>query len=181
MIWIDIPKYKGLYKINSLGEIKSCDKITNGIKSIGRPIILSKNKVGYMFVKLSKNNKKQMFQIQKLMALTFVGYIPDGKVVDHIDSNKTNNDINNLQFLTIRENSIKEKLAENGHIDICYRKDNNKWRVRLQISTGRLSVGNFEKINDALEAYDKACKDHNIINHNKISIRGEKLIDLLKS
>ena len=181
MIWKNIPEYENLYKLNLFGEIESHDKTTNGIKSTGRPIILSKNKVGYMFVKLSKNGKKQMFQIQKLMALTFVGYIPDGKVVDHIDNNKTNNNINNLQFLTIRENSIKEKIIKNGYIDIHRRKDNGKWRVRLQIPTGRLNVGHFGTMVEALEAYDEACKKHNIINHNKIPIKGEKLIDLLKS
>lgn len=179
MIWKDIPGYEGLYRLNINGQIESCNKMMYKTLSPKKLVKLSKNKSGYIFVNLSKRNIKQMFQIQKLMALTFAGGVPHGKVVDHIDADKTNNNINNLQFITQRENAVKELLLKNGYVDIYQRKDNNKWRARLQLSHKRLSIGNYDTINEALLEYDKACIEHNIVNYNITPIEGVLLSSFL--
>ena len=65
------------------------------------------NKDGYLFVNLCKNGKVKKYYIHKLVAQA---YLPNPKnlpEVDHIDNDKTHNYLNNLQWITHRDNVRK--------------------------------------------------------------------------
>lgn len=92
----DIRGYEGLYKITDTGKVWS--ETTK--KFLSPDIIVG----GYERVTLSKNNIKRRYRVHKLVYETYKGDIPEGKVVNHINENKRDNSIDNLNLLTIEEN-----------------------------------------------------------------------------
>lgn len=110
-IWKDIPNYEGLYKISNFGNIKRYIKTQNKWKNKK----ITENKDGYYITSLSKNDKKKVYLIHRLVAETF---IPDKNKyklmlweekekidveklqINHIDENKKNNFIGNLEWCT---------------------------------------------------------------------------------
>lgn len=95
-IWRDIPDYEGLYQASNLGRVR------NGKGAILKPHTYSYN---HQQVTLYKNKKPHFLIIARVIWETFVGPIPEGMQVNHIDENPTNNALSNLNLLTPRENS----------------------------------------------------------------------------
>lgn len=60
---------------------------------------------GYRIVTMYNHGKKRGMSMHNLVAKAFIGDIPDGYVVNHIDGNKVNNNVNNLEIITISENN----------------------------------------------------------------------------
>ena len=100
-IWKPVVGYEGLYEVSNLGRVKSLPK--RGYKSGG--ILKQRCKDDYMDVRVSKNNKKHTLSVHRAVAEAFIPN-PDNKlVVNHIDGNKSNNCVNNLEWNTYSENS----------------------------------------------------------------------------
>jgi hypothetical protein len=100
-VWKDISGYEGLYMISNLGRVKSMHKHTNRKSEFMTPGVHSH---GYIEVHLSKNRVRTKYFIHRLVATHFIDAI-DGKTeVNHIDNDKTNNCVTNLEWCTRREN-----------------------------------------------------------------------------
>ena len=99
----DILGYEGLYKINENGEIYSIPRkgTINNIRKISQ----RKNKYGYMQVVLMKNNKMKTFLVHRLVAQAFIPNYNSFPQVNHIDGNKANNRVANLQWCTVSHNT----------------------------------------------------------------------------
>ena len=65
------------------------------------------NGYGYLFVDLSKNGKTKVFKVHRLVAQAFIPNPCGFDTVDHIDGNKKNNYISNLQYLSRGDNARK--------------------------------------------------------------------------
>ena len=72
-----------------------------------RQVVTPINDRGYKLVQIWDGGKPKTYTLHKLIALLFLGETPDGFEVDHIDNDKLNNHVNNLQFLTVAENRKK--------------------------------------------------------------------------
>ena len=96
-IWKDIKEYEGLYQVSNLGRVKNLytNSILKGCKHIN----------GYLGVTLSKNGSKSTKKIHRLVAQAFISNTENKSQVNHIDENKTNNMISNLEWVTAKENS----------------------------------------------------------------------------
>lgn len=95
-MWKDIPDFEGLYSINEYGQVLSLRK-----NRLLRPAI---DKYGYLKVTLFKDGVPHYRTIHRLVAITYIDK-PIGKdCVNHIDENKLNNHISNLEWVTIKEN-----------------------------------------------------------------------------
>lgn len=107
-IWKNIKGYNGKYQVSNYGKVKSHYK--NGKEKILKPII---SKKGYYRVGLSNKGEIKYYTIHRLVMNAFVGEC--NLTIDHLDTNKGNNRLDNLEYVTQRENCIrawKNKLCK---------------------------------------------------------------------
>ncbi len=97
-IFKDIKGYEGLYQVSNLGRVKSFNR---GKERILKPCL---DRYGYFHVTLSKNGKQKGCTIHRLVATTFIPNPNNLPQINHIDGNKTNNKIENLEWCTAQEN-----------------------------------------------------------------------------
>lgn len=104
-IWKDIKEYEGKYQISNTGKVRSLVNNKNKIRK--QPKILKPylDKDGYEIVRLSKNSKLKAFKIHRLVAIYFLDNVKNKLAVDHIDTNRRNNNYTNLRWVTNEENS----------------------------------------------------------------------------
>jgi len=168
-IWKDIKDYEGLYMISSFGNVKSLGgKIINrgAGKMISKERILKKciNDMGYYVLNIYKNSKIKHIKIHKLVATHFLNHKPNGYkiVIDHIDNNKLNNNVNNLQLISVRENvskDIDKNKTSSKYIGVHLNKKLNKWKSTIQIHGKLKHLGYFTDEYEAHEAYQKALSN----------------------
>lgn len=96
-IWKDIEGYEGLYQVSNLGRVKrfTSGRILKDCKITG----------GYIGVNLSKNSIKSTKKIHRLVSQAFIPNPENKPEVNHIDENKSNNNVNNLEWVTRKENN----------------------------------------------------------------------------
>ena len=97
-IWRDIEGYKGLYQISNKGHVKS---LKWGKERILRPMI---NTSGYYCIILCNDSVKKAFQLHRLVAQAFIPNLYNKPQVNHLDENKLNNCVDNLEWATAKEN-----------------------------------------------------------------------------
>lgn len=102
--WEPIKDYEDLYMISNTGLVKRI-KFINGKHNFAQERLLKPilNKDGYMFVRLCKDGKTKNKRIHKLVVSAFLG--ESDLQVDHIDGNKQNNRLDNLEYVTPKENT----------------------------------------------------------------------------
>lgn len=103
--WKIIPDYT-MYLVGSNGEIRSLQ--TGKLKTV-KPIIVH----GYHYVNLYKNKKHKRFAVHRLVASAFIPNPENKYAVDHIDCDKSNNDVSNLRWVTAKENSNNPITVKN--------------------------------------------------------------------
>lgn len=100
-IWVPIAGYEDLYHVSNFGRVKS---LHYNRTNVPRILSAKHNQGGYHFVTLSKNNKQRNRKIHILVAQAFIPN-PDAKPqVNHIDGDKSNNRVENLEWVTASEN-----------------------------------------------------------------------------
>lgn len=110
-VWRNITNYEDTYQISNLGNVRSKDRVVLYIdkrKRIfpGQTMKLNIDTKGYYKVNLRKNNKFKSLRIHKLVAEHFLKKEIGKNIVNHKDGNKLNNCVDNLEFVTISENTI---------------------------------------------------------------------------
>ena len=168
-IWKDIPNYEGLYQVSNLGRVKSLDRVVKYKDGRERFIlgvimspVLSDN--GYLLIRPSKKGVKKLFKVHQLVAMAFLNHKPDGHklVVDHIDNDKLNNRLDNLQIITQRENTSKDKYGKTSkYTGVSWHKQRNKWVARIVFNRAKEYLGSFTNEFDAHMAYSNRLKEIN--------------------
>lgn len=108
--WQDIQGYENVYQISTFGRVKSLSRsfIDNRghNRSVKEKILSQKEtKFGYLSVHL-RTNKESWPSIHTLVANNFIKNIQNKETVNHINCNKQNNTINNLEWATNKEQMI---------------------------------------------------------------------------
>lgn len=111
-----IAGYEGLYLINTNGAIYSF--VSNRLLRYGYL------RGGYSFVILVKNKEKKIFRVNRLVASTFLGNNLKTKlVVNHKDENPRNNKVENLEWITQKENCNYGSRNKKLSVALMNRKD----------------------------------------------------------
>ena len=92
----DIPGYPG-YQISNTGKVFSRNR--------NKFLTFSSDKDGYLRIGISNNNIEKHFRIHRLVGLTFIPNLDNKPCINHIDGNKSNNNVCNLEWNTIAENN----------------------------------------------------------------------------
>ena len=166
-IWKDIPNYEGYYQVSNLGRVKS---LSREILNQGKFPFISKEKIlkerisknGYNMIYLCKNGKLRNISVHIMVAMAFLNHIPDGTnkiCVDHINNNSLDNRLENLQLITQRENSSKDKKNKTSkYTGVCWDKKRNKWKGYIEINKERKYLGYFTDEYEAHLAYQNQLK-----------------------
>ena len=110
----DIAGYEGLYAVTSCGKVWS-----HKSKKFLKPF---DNGFGYLLVRLSKDGKQKNFRIHRLVAEAYIDNPENKPQINHIDKEKNHNYINNLEWVTSKENilySVKDRGEHSVKPVVC--------------------------------------------------------------
>lgn len=115
MQWRAIQGYEGYYEVSDSGLVRSLDRIIPearfGQRRVrGRMMKLTVNSDRYMVVNLRKNGTTYVAFVHRLVAQAFIPNPYHYPVVNHINGNKQNNEVSNLEWATYTENNIHALL-----------------------------------------------------------------------
>jgi hypothetical protein len=126
------------YEVSNLGNVRR--KLNTGeYKYINCSILKSGG--GYKYFQVVRDKKRINYLIHHLVAKVFIGDRPDGLVIDHIDRNSLNNNINNLRYVTQKENvhnnstfnnDVKEEGLDRHKIICKIYQDKNKDAIKIK-------------------------------------------------
>lgn len=152
----NIKGFDGLYSIDEDGKVYS--HISNKYL---KPSLNRNNSRGMLFVVLVKNKQKYVKYIHKLVAENYLEHVPCGYevVVDHIDNNKLNNNVNNLQLISNRLNLSKDKKNKTSkYTGVSWNTQKSKWVSQFNIGFKKIYLGQFKCELAAAYAYNSKLK-----------------------
>ena len=178
-VWKDVVGFEDYYEVSNTGKVRRKDHITvykNGARARFSQTILKPSvfKKGYLMVYLSVKSKKKTKSVHRIVAEAFIPNPENKETVNHIDCDKTNNHVSNLEWLSNEENI--QHSVENGRYEyrderkmlgrrkqkgnytsqyygVSYDKVNNKWIMQFTYKGKRTYKGGFETEEEAAEAY----------------------------
>lgn len=150
--------FTGIYQVSTLGRVRSVDrtikrkdgKVYRFNGKIINPSLRDSRNGKYLTVNLCNNGKNTTFDLHRLVADAFIPNPENKPTVDHIDTDPTNNRVENLRWFTYKEQLNDNKLTKKHHRDsIC--------KKVICITTNT----EFESVKEAADYY--GCNDSNII------------------
>lgn len=164
--WKDVKGYEGLYQVSNKGRIRTPPRDVTRYRKGKKDIFKRKerilkpcpNRSGYVCLYLYKNGKRTTRPVHQLMAEAFLGHKPNGHkiVVDHIDNNRLNNNLENLQLITQRENISKDRCkGTSKYTGVSWSKSSNKWVSSMYVNGKTKHLGTFTDEHEAHKAYQK--------------------------
>jgi len=154
-IFKDVPGYEGSYQVSDLGRVKS---LKFNREKILKPSV---NNKGYLCLNLCDKEKVKNVKIHQLVVMAFLNHAPDGTmkiIVDHIDNDKLNNRLSNLQLISVRENTSKDRKGSSKYTGVCWSKNSNKWMSSIEINGKSKFLGYFDLEEEANKYYQNALK-----------------------
>jgi hypothetical protein len=163
-IWKDIPNYENYYQASNFGKIRSKDRIIASSYGStqyrnGRILKCKPSSDGYVRVVLSVEGVHSYYTVHKLIAVTFLSmdYNQNGMDVDHVNGNKSDNRVSNLEVVTRRENTsrgFKRKGTKSGETGVWAAR--GKWSANIRRNGERINIGVFDSKEEAIKYYNMA-------------------------
>lgn len=157
--WLPIIGFEGLYEVSSFGNVKALERqVMNngGIQRRHECILKTTKKNGYLLVVLCKNGRTYPRLVHRLVAGAFLDNPENKPVVDHIDTDPSNNHVDNLRWATVSENCLNpltrthNSVSKMGHKGYLKAHSEETKRNISEMNKGRkLSEEHKRKISEA--------------------------------
>jgi hypothetical protein len=158
--WKDIVGFEGLYQVSNQGKVKSLEKQSYDGRVLPEKLLKRRiNPQGYDIASIRKNNKQYYKPVHRLMMEAFKG--PSPLMVDHLDGVRDNNILENLEYVTNRENCIrgknclKKKNKSSKYVGVKKTVDGT-FQARINIKGKVTHLGTFKDELMAHQAYMNA-------------------------
>lgn len=166
--WRKIPGFEH-YEVSDLGQVRSC--CFTKIRKNGRPYthkgkILTQTveKDGYFRVSLYINKRCYVKKVHRLVYESFIGKPNEGLLVDHINNNRKDNRLCNLQAITNADNLAKDTWRHRKRKDLplgVSKQEGRRYYTALYSVDGKsFYLGSFPTAEDAAEAYQKTKDEY---------------------
>lgn len=157
-VYKDAVGYEGLYQVSNQGNVRSLN--FNGKKGVVKNLKITLDKKGYPYVSLNKSGKCCIQKVHKLVAMAFLNHVPNGykSVIDHINSNPSDNSVDNLRIVTNRFNVSKDKISETNRTGVFLNKRNGKYYVQILKGSVCFSLGTYTDLDYADKLYQQALQ-----------------------
>lgn len=167
-IWKDIvgyDSYKGLYQVSNKGRVKRlCRTTSHGLNLKEKILKVQKRGYGYLGVSFHDDKSEKAVYIHRLVALAFINNPHNYKTVNHIDEDKTNNAVENLEWMTQRSNNnhSANKKSTSKYSGVCWDRRAEKWKAYCRFNRKINHLGYFDLEENAAQAYICFCAIHNL-------------------
>lgn len=128
-IWKPISGFEGLYEISTKGRVKSLARmVTTGFGVRFKPEIMMKlqDSQGYRNVQLKVNGRFKNYRIHRLVAETFLPNPNNFTEVNHIDEDKSNSNLENLEWVSREQNmnwgTINVRMSQKQKLTVKFRR-----------------------------------------------------------
>lgn len=116
-VFEDLKEYEDSYQISDFGRIFTKRRLIGNQIHYGKELVPQITSDGYLKVTLSKNGISKKYYLHRLVAIQFLDNPNNLPQVNHIDGNKFNNIVTNLEWCTKQENqnhAIRTGLMQRG-------------------------------------------------------------------
>jgi hypothetical protein len=155
-IWKKVIGYDYDYEISNFGNFRCKNPFHKLYQNVNYK--QSKDVKGYLRVGLVLDKKIKTIKTHRLVAMYFIENFNQNLTVNHIDFNKTNNHVSNLEMLTNVENvlhyqkEVIQKKSTSNTIGVGFHTGINKWTSRVTYNKKRFSVGTYDTEEEAIKA-----------------------------
>lgn len=170
-IWKDVITYEGWYQVSSFGNVRTFRAKGRGVSNtqMKEPRLLKpfKDRGGYVNVKLTKDKIEKTIMIHRLVATAFLENPNNLEQVNHIDSNRSNNNVSNLEWVSREENQAHGYLKRNfssKYLGVSFKKDKNRWDAVVHKNGVSKYIGRFKTELEAYCAVKKYREEHGLVN-----------------
>lgn len=166
--WVAVKGYENFYLISDCGNVWSSEK--NIYKShaqwgrgeyahyAGKPIKSSDNGNGYLYVTLKNNGVRKNHYVHRLVAEAFIGEI-SGKVINHLDYNKKNNSVENIEITTQKLNvqysvaRMSKPRKSTSEIKYIYKR-----KYSFEVNINKNYIGCYKTLEEAKKIRDEGVE-----------------------
>ena len=157
--FVDVVGYEGIYQVSDFGRVKSLARNSECKDRFLKPYLAGK---GYPQVKLSLKGRVKNFYVHSLVAQAFLDFTIGGElVIDHLDGNKLNNYVWNLEVVTNRENLSRfrrDRTTLSSQYVGAY-KVGKRWVSKIYVDGKSNHLGTFGSELEAANAYQLALRN----------------------
>lgn len=151
-IWRPVVGYEGLYDVSNLGRVRS---LKFGRVKIMKP---KDNGNGYLRVSLRKDGKGKKLYVHRIVWEAFVGPIPDGYELDHLNTVRDDNRLENLRCVTRKENMknplSQKKCSESAKLKFKNEETAKKYRSAIKNAIGKKVYQIDVETDDIIKMWD---------------------------
>jgi hypothetical protein len=154
-IWRDLPDSEGMYQVSDLGRVKS---FFHGKQKILKQWI---DRGNYLCIGIYKNGKNNKISVHWLVFITYneMVYTSKNMVVDHKNNCRHDNRNSNLQFISNRHNTSKDKINKTSKFTgVSWVKNKRHWTSSITHKSKTIFIGSFDTEEEASLYYQNAIK-----------------------
>ena len=149
--WKDVVGYEGLYTVSNTGQIR-------GPRKLLRP---GADGGGYLAVNLCKNGTQTLTKDHRIVACAFIPNPEQKREVDHINRDRTDNRVENLQWSTKRENMLNTYRHDRKQYGIYWVKLRGIYEVKFRVNSKMRHYGWHDTLEKATQVRDAAICELN--------------------